>query len=133
MMHKAVPAALCLTVILGITSTCLGAEPAAEPKVRTGYTNQPSATPTVGLTANEIRATSAIGANVFAANGAKVATIGDLIADRKRAAVDVAILDPAGGVSFKNGRATVAWESLKFEGKPDPTLPDRAHPASSGR
>ena len=50
----------------------------------------------------------------------KSAKIGDLIANKKDGTVDVAILNPAGGMAFKHHRATVAWSTLKFDGKPTP-------------
>jgi sporulation protein YlmC with PRC-barrel domain len=111
-------------ILLGLacllSGTALAAEPATQPEMYNGYTNRAPRTPTVSETANEITAKQAIGSDVQDANGAIVAKIGDLIADRKDGAVEAAILEPAGGVSFEHGRATVAWSSLKFDGKPTP-------------
>jgi sporulation protein YlmC with PRC-barrel domain len=114
--------AVVLTLFLACIARapCFAAEPAAEPQMRPGYTAAPAATPTVALTADQILASQAIGTQVRDANGSVVATIGDLLINSKDTAVEVAVLDPAGGASFKNGRTTVAWQSLKFEGKPTP-------------
>lgn len=114
--------AVVFTFFLGCVAgtSCLAAEPAAEPQMRPGYTTAPAATPTVALTAEQILASQAIGTQVRDSEGSVVATIGDLLANRKDAAVERAILDPAGGAKFKNGRTTVAWDSLKFDGKPTP-------------
>jgi sporulation protein YlmC with PRC-barrel domain len=116
------PTAVVLTVSLTCLTgiSCLAAEPAAEPQMRPGYTTGPATIPTVALTADQILATQAIGTQVRDPNGSVVATIGDLLVNRKDAAVELAILNQAGGVSFKNGRTTVAWESLEFDGKPTP-------------
>jgi sporulation protein YlmC with PRC-barrel domain len=116
------PTAVVLTFSLACITgiSCLAAEPAAEPQMRPGYTNAPATTPTVALTADQILASQAIGTQVRDRNGSVVATVGDLLVNRKNGAVELAVLDQAGGVSFKNGRTTVAWESLKFDGKPTP-------------
>jgi sporulation protein YlmC with PRC-barrel domain len=88
--------------------------------MNTGYTNRAPRTPTVSETADQIRASQAIGAAVRDASGAEVAKIADLIVNRKDGAVDVAILNLAGGMASKHHRATVAWNTLKFDGKPTP-------------
>jgi sporulation protein YlmC with PRC-barrel domain len=98
--------------------------------MRPGYTTAPAATPTVALTADQILASQAIGTQVRDANGSVVATIGDLLVNRQDAAVELAVLNPAGGVSFKNRRATVAWESLKFDGVPTPHFVTALSPAA---
>jgi sporulation protein YlmC with PRC-barrel domain len=103
-----------------LSGTALAAEPAAEPQMYNGFTNRAPRTPTVSESADEITASQAIGRDVQDTNGAVVAKIADLIADRKDGAVEAAILEPAGGDSFRHGRATVAWSSLKFAGKPTP-------------
>jgi sporulation protein YlmC with PRC-barrel domain len=103
-----------------LSGTALAAEPAAQPQMYNGYTNRAPRTPTVSETADEITAKQAIGGDVQDATGAVVAKIADLIADRKDNAVEAAILESAGEASFSHGRATVAWTSLKFEGKPTP-------------
>jgi sporulation protein YlmC with PRC-barrel domain len=88
--------------------------------MNTGYTNRAPRTPTVSENADQIRASQAIGAAVRDTSGAEVAKIGDLLVNKKDGAVDIAILNPAGGTDFKHHRATVAWNSLKFEGSPTP-------------
>ena len=40
----------------------------------------------------------------------------------------LAILNPAGGVSFKHRRVTVAWNTFKFDGQTDPAFRDRVEP-----
>jgi sporulation protein YlmC with PRC-barrel domain len=96
------------------------AEPVAEPQMYTGYTNRGPRTPTVAETGDQIRASQAIGAAVRDTSGADVAKIADLVVNKKDGSIDVAILDPAGATAFKQHRATVAWSSLKFDGKPTP-------------
>ena len=96
------------------------AEPAAEPQMYTGYTNRAPRTPTVAATADQITAARAIGDEVRDNGGTLVAKIGDLIVNRKDGTVEAAILDLVGGASLNNDRATVAWSSLQFEGKPTP-------------
>jgi sporulation protein YlmC with PRC-barrel domain len=121
MMTDRTPApALIVALACTLPAVCLAAEPAAQPQMYTGYTNRAPRTPTVSESADEIGASQAIGASVRDASGAEVATIGDLIVNRKDAAVELAILEPAGGVSFRHGSVAVAWSSLKFEGKPTP-------------
>jgi sporulation protein YlmC with PRC-barrel domain len=111
-------------ILLGLacllSGTALAAEPATQPEMYNGYTNRAPRTPTVSESADEITAAQAIGDDVQDTNGAVVAKIADLIVDRPDGAVEAAILEPAGGVSFRHGRATVAWSSLKFAGKPTP-------------
>jgi sporulation protein YlmC with PRC-barrel domain len=84
-----------------------------------GYTNRAPRTPTVSETADQIRATQAIGDEVRDSNGEIVAKITDLIGNRQQGTVELAILGPAGSGSFKNP-VTVAWGTLQFEGKPTP-------------
>ena len=96
------------------------AEPAAEPQMYTGYTNRAPRTPTVAATADQITAARAIGDEARDNGGTLVAKIGDLIVNRKDGTVEAAILDLVGGASLNNDRATVAWSSLHFEGKPTP-------------
>jgi sporulation protein YlmC with PRC-barrel domain len=103
-----------------LSGTALAAEPAAQPQMDSGYTDRAPRTPTVSETADQITAKQAIGSDVQDITGAIVAKIADLIADRPDGAVEAAILEPAGGASFRHGRATVAWSSLKFAGKPTP-------------
>jgi sporulation protein YlmC with PRC-barrel domain len=98
--------------------------------MRHGYTTTPATTPTVTLTADQILASQAIGTQVRDTNGSVVATVGDLLVNRTDGAVELAVLNQAGGVSFKNGRTTVAWESLKFEGKPTPHFTTALSPAA---
>lgn len=116
--------ALSIIIVLGLagllSGTTLADEPTAQPQMYNGYTNRAPRTPAVSESADEITATQTIGRDVQDATGAVVAKIADLIAERKDGAVDVAILEPAGGASFSHGRATVAWSSLKFDGKPTP-------------
>jgi sporulation protein YlmC with PRC-barrel domain len=88
--------------------------------MNTGYTNRAPRTPTVSESADQIRASQTIGTAVRDTSGAEVAKIGDLIVNKRDGTVDVAILNPAGGTGFKHHRATVAWNSLKFEGEPTP-------------
>lgn len=111
-----------LVVALGWTlpAVALAAQPDAEPQMFTGHSNRAPMKPTVSETGDEIGASQAIGTDVGDESGAVVAKLADLVVNRKDAAVQLAILEPAGGTSFKNGRTTVAWESLKFEGKPTP-------------
>jgi hypothetical protein len=65
------------TLILGVVSVLptasLAAEPAAEPRMNTGYTNVAPRKPTVSETADQIRARSAIGAVVRDESGPVVA------------------------------------------------------------
>lgn len=96
------------------------AEPAAEPQMYTGYTNRAPRTPTVSATAEQMTTAQAIGDDVRDKSGTLVAQVGDLIVNRKDGTVDAAILHLVGGASLKNDRATVAWSSLRFEGKPTP-------------
>ena len=60
---------------------CRGAGP--EPQMNTGYTNRAPRTPTVSESADQIRASQVIGAEVRDRSGAEVAKIDDLIANRK--------------------------------------------------
>ena len=86
-----------------------------------GYPNQPpAATPTVKLTPEQIRASDAIGSEVRNPDGAVIAKIADLYVNRKDSAVELASLVPDNSPPFKNGRTTVAWSSLQFQGKPTP-------------
>ena len=103
-----------------LPAVALAAEPAAEPQMFTGYTNRSPRTPTVSESPDEIGASQAIGHEVWDTTGKVVATVGDLIVNRRDARVELAILKPTGGLSFKNGYATTAWSSLKFVGKPTP-------------
>jgi sporulation protein YlmC with PRC-barrel domain len=103
-----------------LPAVALAAQPAAEPQMITGFSKATPMTPTVSETGDQISASQAIGADVRDRNGAVVAKIADLIVSRKDAAVKLAILEPAGGLSFRQGRTTVAWDSLKFEGEPTP-------------
>lgn len=120
MINRAASIALVLGFACALPAVSQAAEPTAEPQMYTGYTNRAPRTPTVAETADQISASQVIGADVRDPSGAVVAKIDDLIANRKKGAVELAILDPAGGVSFKHGRVAVAWRSLKFEGKPTP-------------
>ena len=120
MTDRAASIALMFSLACTLPAISFAAEPAAEPQMYTGYTNRAPRTPTVAETADQIRASQAIGSVVRDTSGAEVAKIGDLIVNKKDGAVDVAILNPAGGVGLKDHRATVAWNSLKFDGKPTP-------------
>ncbi len=120
MIHRAAPIALVLGFACTLSAVSIAAEPAAEPQMYTGYTNRAPRTPTVAESADQIRASQAIGAVVRDTSGAEVAKIGDLIVNKKDATVEVAIVNPAGGTAFKHHRATVAWNTLKFDGKPTP-------------
>lgn len=120
MIDRTVAAALVLAVGFTFPAVVLAAQPAAEPQMFSGFSNAAPATPTVSETADEISARQAIGTDVWERNGAVVATVADLILNRRSAAAQLAILAPAGGASFRHGRVTVAWESLKFDGKPTP-------------
>ena len=120
MIDRAASIALILSLACTLPAVSSAAEPAAEPQMNTGYTNRAPRTPTVSENADQISASQAIGAAVRDASGAEVAKIGDLIVNKKDGTVDVAILNPAGGMAFKHHRATVAWNTLKFEGKPTP-------------
>jgi hypothetical protein len=51
-----------------------------------------------------------------------VAKINDLIVNRSNGTVELAILTPAVRTSADKHRTTVAWSSLRFEGKPTPHL-----------
>ena len=120
MIDRAASIALVFTLACALPAVSSAAEPAAEPQMNTGYTNRAPRTPTASESADQIRASQAIGAAVRDTSGAEVAKIGDLIVNKKDGTVDVAILNPAGGTGFKHHRATVAWNSLKFEGEPTP-------------
>ena len=52
--------------------------------------------------------------------GCVVAKINDLIVNRSNGTVELAILTPAERISADKRRTTVAWSSLRFEGKPTP-------------
>lgn len=120
MLDRAVSIALILNLTCTLPAASFAAGPAAEPQMNTGYTNRAPRTPTVSENADQITASQAIGAAVRDTSGAEVAKIGDLIVNKKDGTVDVAILNPAGGTDFKHNRATVAWNTLKFDGKPTP-------------
>jgi sporulation protein YlmC with PRC-barrel domain len=120
MIDRASTIALVLALTCALPTASFAAEPAAEPQMNTGYTNRSPRTPTVSETADQISASAVIGADVRDTNGAEIAKISDLIANRKDGTVELAVLDPSGGASFKNGRTSVAWSSLQFEGKPAP-------------
>jgi sporulation protein YlmC with PRC-barrel domain len=120
MINRTIAAGLVFAGAWTFPAVVLAAQPAAEPQMFSGFSNAAPATPTVSETGDEIGASQAIGADVWDRSGAVVATVADLIVNRKDAAVQLAILAPAGGTSFKNGRTTVAWDSLKFDGKPTP-------------
>src|SRR5689334_25116718 len=117
MNHRAARTALLLLLSFASPGACLAAQPAAEPQMRPGYTSQPPTTPTVAPMADQIRASAAIGEDVRDTNGATVATVGDLLINRKDNAVEAAILNPAGGVPLKHGKATVVWRRLECDGK----------------
>ena len=113
-------AVLILGVVSILPAASLAAEPAAEPRMNTGYTNVAPRKPTVSETADQIRARSAIGAVVKNESGTVVAKINDLIVNRSNGTVELAILIPADRISADKRRTTVAWSSLRFEGKPTP-------------
>ena len=110
-----------LVIALGCAASgaALAAQPAAEPQMDTGYTNRSPRTPTVSEAADQIRAKAVIGADVRNPNGSEIAKISDLIVNRTSNAIELAVLQPTGGAS-SSGAATVAWGSLRFEGKPTP-------------
>lgn len=112
--------ALAVAAVCAFSAASLAAEPAAEPPMMPGYPNQPAATPTVKLTPDQIRAGNAIGSEVRNPDGAVIAKIADLYVNRKDSAVELASLVPDNSPAFKNGRTTVAWTSLRFQGKPTP-------------
>ena len=120
MIDRAASIALIFSLACTLPAVSSAAEPAAEPQMNTGYTNRAPRTPTVSENADQIRASKAIGAAVRDTSGAEVAKIGDLIVNRKTGTIDVAILEVTGGMASKHHRATVAWNSLKFEGEPTP-------------
>ncbi len=120
MINRAAPIALMLGFACTLSAVSFAAEPIAEPQMYNGFTNRAPRTPTVAETADQIGASQAIGTDVRDSKGAVVARIDDLIVNRKKGAVELAVLGPASGKSFKHGRVTVAWRSLKFEGKPTP-------------
>jgi sporulation protein YlmC with PRC-barrel domain len=120
MNDRAASIALLFSLACTLPAVSSAAEPAAEPQMNTGYTNRAPRTPTVSENADQIRASKAIGAAVRDTSGAEVAKIADLLVNKRDGTVDVAILNLAGGTGFKHHRATVAWNSLKFEGEPTP-------------
>lgn len=119
MIGKVAVAALALACALD--GTALAARPPAPPHMATGHVaGAAGSTPAVTETADQIRASRVFNAIVREKNGAAVANIADLIIDRRRAAVTLAVLKPAGSTAFKNGRPTVAWTSLHFQPTPAP-------------
>jgi sporulation protein YlmC with PRC-barrel domain len=120
MLNRTIAAGFIVAVVWTLPAAAFAAQPAAEPQMFTGHSNAAPMTHTVSETGDQISASQAIGTDVRDDNGATMAKVSDLIIDRKDAAVQLAILQPAGGLSFRNGRTTVAWNSLKFAGKPTP-------------
>jgi sporulation protein YlmC with PRC-barrel domain len=120
MIHRAPAAAFALALACALPAASFAAEPAAEPQMHTGYTNRSPRTPTVSPKGDQISASDVIGADVRDSNGTATAKIADLIVNRKDGSVVLAVLQPTGGMSFKNGRTTVAWRSLRFDAKPTP-------------
>jgi sporulation protein YlmC with PRC-barrel domain len=118
MITKTAIAAMALTC--SFAGTAFAAEPTLTPRMATGHVNQSPGIATVGETANQIRASTAIGASVRARDGKEVAMIADLIVDPRQDNVDLAVLEPAGGITFKSGQSTVAWKSLSFQPTPTP-------------
>jgi sporulation protein YlmC with PRC-barrel domain len=97
----------------------LGAAAGTAPHMATGHVGG-AGMPAVTETANQISAGRAIGARVYQKNGKEVATIADLIVDRRQGAVALAVLKPAGSAVFKGGPTAVAWSSLHFRPTPTP-------------
>lgn len=136
MIGKVAVAALALAC--AFDGTALAAQPPAPPHMATGHVaGVAGSTPAVTETAGQIRASRVLNARVREKNGAEVANIADLIIDRRRGAVTLAVLKPAGSTSFNNGRPTVAWTSLKFQPTPAPhfvtTLSPKALAAGTSR
>jgi sporulation protein YlmC with PRC-barrel domain len=109
------------TAVVALALACGldGAAFAASPHMATGHVgtvNQPAVTET----ADQLPASKIIGASVREANGQQVASIVDLIIDRRRDAVALAVLQPGGSAAYKGGRSTVAWSSLHFQPTPTP-------------
>jgi sporulation protein YlmC with PRC-barrel domain len=96
------------------------AQPAATPHRATGHVNQAPGIATIDETENQIRANTVIGTSVRTRDGKEVATIADLIVDRRQGTVDLAVLEPVGGTTFKGGQSTIAWKSLSFQPMPTP-------------
>lgn len=119
MIGKVAVAALALACALD--GTALAARPAVPLDMATGHVaGAPGSAPAVTEKPGQILASRVLNSIVREKNGAAVANIADLIIDRRRAAVTLAVLKPAGSTSFKNGRPTVAWTSLHFVPTPAP-------------
>ncbi len=113
----------------GSAAVAPAAEPAVAPNMHNGFTNAPPvqgptappATPAVSPAADQIKASNVIGADIKDADGVKIATITDIIIDRRHARAAVAVIAPSGARPFDNGaKSAVAWSSLVFEPKPIP-------------
>jgi sporulation protein YlmC with PRC-barrel domain len=92
---------------------------AAPPGMATGHVGAVNE-PAVTETADQLPARRVIGASVREKNGQQVADIVDLIIDRRRDAVALAVLKPGGSAAYKGGQTMVAWSSLAFQPTPTP-------------
>jgi sporulation protein YlmC with PRC-barrel domain len=81
-----------------------------------GAANKPGVTEA----ADQLPARKIIGASVREENGQQIASIVDLIIDRRRDAVVLAVLKPGGSAAYKGGPTRVAWSSLSFQPTPTP-------------
>jgi sporulation protein YlmC with PRC-barrel domain len=113
----------------GVSLAAGAAQTAVAPDMHSGFTNAPPvqgptappAKPAVSPTANQITAKNVIGADIKDASGVKIATITDIILDRRDGRAAVAIIAPSGAKPFDNGaKSAVAWSSLVFEPRPIP-------------
>lgn len=125
-MINALSAALLIAAVpFVLGGQALAAATTTPPQMNTGHTNAAPKTPTVSPSADQIRASNAIGADVENTAGAIIAKITDLVVDRRSNAVALAIVEPAGGNSFDHGKSAIAWSSLKFEPRPTPHFATR--------
>lgn len=107
-----------LAFACSLDGAALAAAPAA-PNMATGHVGAANV-PAVTETADQIPASRIIGASVREKNGQEVASIADLIVDRRRGAVVLAVLKPGGSAAYKGGQTAVAWSSLAFQPTPTP-------------
>ncbi|HJU18981.1 MAG TPA: PRC-barrel domain-containing protein [Stellaceae bacterium] len=110
-----------LTLACGLPAAGFAAGPAVTPNMATGHVPPgPGRTQAVTEKANQILAGKVIGLSVRVKGDYQVATIVDLVVDKKQGRVDLAVLEPGGSAAYKGGRIAVAWKSLHFQPVPTP-------------
>jgi sporulation protein YlmC with PRC-barrel domain len=113
-MNKLAAAALTALLLAGPTAARAADQPASG--MPAGGASQAQRQPTVSEAPGQIRAKDAIGLRVIGAAGHEIGTVRDLVIDRGRGLVDLAVLDVGG----RDKPVTIAWNSLQFDARPTP-------------